>query len=77
MDLLDELWPLELALEKGVHDDHVWSELADLGDRPTTIGQHVEELDGGLRVEQAADVLRDLGYVFDDEQAGLIPAGGT
>ena len=36
------------------------------------VGQDVEELDPGLRVEQAADVLRDLGDVLDDEQARLV-----
>ena len=41
------------------------------GDDLRAVGQDVEELDERLRVEQAADVLRDLGHVLDDEEAVL------
>ena len=43
-----------------------------VGDRPAAVGQDLEELDPLLRVEQAADVLRDLRDVLDDEQARLV-----
>ena len=43
-----------------------------VGDRPAAVGEHVEQLDPCLGVEQAADVLGDLGHVLDDEQARLI-----
>ena len=36
------------------------------------VADDVEQLDRGLRVEQPADVLRDLGDVLDDEEADLV-----
>ena len=36
------------------------------------VAHDVEQLDRGLRVEQAADVLGDLGDVLDDEEADLV-----
>ena len=72
MDLLDELGALEPALEQGVDEHDVGALLADRGERAAAVVEDVEELDPALRVQQAADVLRDLRNVFDDQQAGLI-----
>ena len=74
MDLLDELGPLDPALEQRVDEDDVRAELADLLERLAAIGQHVEELDRLLRVQEPPDVLRHLRHVLDDEQAGLVLA---
>ena len=41
-------------------------------DRLGAVGEHVEQLHPCLGIEEAADVLRDLGHVLDDEQARLI-----
>ena len=75
MDLLDQLETLDPALEERVDEDDVRPELPDRGDRPRAIGQHVEELDPGLCVQQIADVLGDLWHILDDEQARLITLG--
>ena len=75
VDLLDELGALDPALQQGVDEDHVGSELGDLADGLAAVGDDVEQLDGLLRVEQAADVLRDLRHVLDDQEAGLVSTG--
>ena len=75
VDLLDELGALDPALEQRVDEDDVGPQLPDRGDRPRAVGQHVEQLDPGLGVQQAADVLGDLWHVLDDEQARLITLG--
>ena len=72
VDLLDELGPLDPALEQGVDQDDVGTDLVDRGDRPAALGQDVEELDPRLGVEQPADVLGDLRHVLDDQQARLV-----
>ena len=72
LDLLDELKALDPALEQRVDEDDVRPELLDLGDDLRSVGHHVEELDARLRVQQAADVLRHLRDVLDEEQAGLV-----
>ena len=72
VDLLDELGALEPALEQGVDEHDVGAQLADRGERPGAVVDHLEQLDPGLRVQQTADVLRDLRNVLDDEQAGLV-----
>ena len=74
VDLLDELGALDPALEQGVDEDDVRPELADLVDALAAVGQDVEELHRPLRVEQAADVLRDLGDVLDDQEPRLVAA---
>ena len=70
--ILDQLEALDPALEERVDEDDVGPELPDRGDRPRAVGQHVEELDPGLCVQQIADVLGDLWHILDDEQARLI-----
>ena len=72
VDLLDEARALDPALEQRVDEDDVGSELLDLRQRLPALGQDVEQLDLGLRVQKPADVLRDLRHVLDDEQAGLV-----
>ncbi len=72
VDQLDELWPLDPTLEQRVDQDDIGAELVDRRDDAASIGQDVEELDPRLRVEQAADVLGDLGDVFDDQEANLV-----
>ena len=72
VDLLDELQALDPALEQRVDDDDVGPELADLGDGLAAVGDDVEQLDLSLGVQQAADVLRDLRHVLDDQQANLV-----
>ena len=72
VDLLDQLGSLDPALEEGVDQDDVGADLVDRRDRPTTLGQDVEQLDPRLRVEQPADVLGDLRDVLDDQQARLV-----
>ena len=47
----------------------------DLGERLAAVGHDVEQLDRLLRVQQAADVLRDLRHVLDDEEANLVLLG--
>ncbi len=74
LDVLDQLGALDPALEQRVDHDDVRSELADLVDGAATVGQDVEELDYLLRVEEAADVLRDLRHVFDDQEPRLVAA---
>ena len=72
VDLLDELGALEPALEQGVDEHDVGAQLADRGERAAAVVEDVEQLDPALRVQQAADVLRDLRHVLDDQQAGLV-----
>ena len=72
VDLVDEVRPLDPSLEQRIDQDDVRSELLDVRQRLRAVGQDVEKLDLGLRVQQATDVLRDLRHVLDDEQAGLI-----
>ena len=74
MDLLDELRALDPALQQGVDHHDVGAELADLLDRPAAVGEHVEQLDRLLGVQQAADVLGDLRHVLDDQEARLVAA---
>ena len=74
VDLFDELGALDPALEQGVDEHDIGAQLADLGERLAAVGQDVEDLDRLLGVEQAADVLRDLWHVLDDEQARLVVA---
>ena len=72
VDLLDELGALDPALEQGVDEDDVGSQLLDRGERLAAVGQDVEELDPRLGVEQTADVLGDLRDILDDQQARLV-----
>ena len=73
VDLLDELGALEPALQQGVDEDDVGAQLADRGDRLAAVGRATSSsLTRRLRVQQAADVLRDLRNVLDDQQAGLV-----
>ena len=72
VELLDELQALDPALEQRVDEDDVGPELLDLGHDLRAVGHDVEQLDAALGVQQAADVLRDLRHVLDEEQAGLI-----
>ena len=55
-----------------MHD--VRAELADLVQRACAVGEDVEQLDRLLGVQQAADVLRDLRHVLDDQEARLVAA---
>ena len=71
-DLLDQLGTLDPALEQGVDHDDVRAHLGDRRDRASALGQHFEELDPGLRFEEATDVLSDLRDVLDDQQARLV-----
>ena len=67
-----EVQPADLALQQGVDHDDVRVPLADeLGHLPS-VADDVEQLDVRLRVEQAADVLRDLRHVLDEEEADLV-----
>ena len=72
MDLLDELRALDPALEQGVDHHDVGTQLGDLVDGPAAVGEHVEQLDCLLGVEEAADVLRDLRHVLDDQETRLV-----
>ena len=63
---------LDPALEQRVDEDDVRSELLDLGQDLAAVGQDVEQLDRALRVQQAADVLRHLRDVLDEQQARLV-----
>ena len=72
VDQLDELRALDPTLEKRVDEDDIGAELVDRRDDAASIGQDVEELDPRLRVEQAADVLGDLGDIFDDQEPNLV-----
>ena len=76
-ELLDELGALDPALEQVVDEDDVGPQLADLGQRLAAVADDVEQLHRLLRVEQPADVLRDLGDVLDDQEACLIAATGS
>ena len=68
------LQALDPALQERVDEDDVRPQLADLGEHLAAVGDDVEQLHRRLRVEQPADVLRDLGDVLDDQQACLIAA---
>ena len=72
MDRLDKLWSLDPTLEQGVNDHDIGAHLADCRDGAGSFGQDFEQLDAGLRFEEAADVLRDLRDVLDDQQARLV-----
>ncbi len=72
VDLGDQVHALDPTLEQRVHHDHVRAELADEREHARAIAHDVQQLDRGLRVEQPADVLRDLGNVLDHEEADLV-----
>ena len=72
VDLGHQVHALDPALEQRVHQDHVRAELADEPEHARPVAHDVQQLDRGLRVEQAADVLRDLGDVLDDEETDLV-----
>jgi hypothetical protein len=74
--MLDELEALHPTLEQSVGDHDVGPQLGDLAGRLRAIRDDVEQLDGRLRVEEAPDVLGDLGDVLDQEQADLGGASG-
>jgi hypothetical protein len=71
-DLLGERQALDPALEQGVDEDDVRAELLDLREDLAAVAQDVEELDGALGVQEAADVLRHLRNVLDEEEARLV-----
>ena len=73
---LQHLEAAQLALEQRVDHEHVRADLGDLIERLTAIGQHIEQLHLVLRVQQVADVLRDLGDVLDEEQANMRRGAG-
>ena len=75
-DPLQHLQAAQLALQQGVDHEHVGTDLGDLVERLPAIGQHVEQLHLVLRVQQVADVLRDLGDVLDQEQANMRRGAG-
>ena len=68
-DVHRDLEAVHLALQQGVDDQHVGLELTDLVDHRPAVGDDVEQLDLRLRVEKAANVVRDLRHVLDEEQA--------
>ena len=72
VDLLDEARALDPALQERVDDHHVRPQLLDLEQGLAAFTQDVEQLDLALRVQEAADVLRDLRHVLDDQQACLV-----
>ena len=72
VQLLHELHPAQPALEQGVDDDHVRAVLGDPLGNDRAVGDDVDEPHLALGVQQASDVLRDLGYVLDEEQANLV-----
>ena len=73
-DELDHATGLGPALEQPVDDHHVRTQLLDLRRRPAAVRDDVDELDGLLGVEEAADILGDLRHVLHEEEANL--AGG-
>ena len=72
VDLLNEGEALELALEERVDQHDVRAELGDDARHAAAVAHDVQQLDRGLRVQQPADVLRDLGDILDDEEADLV-----
>jgi hypothetical protein len=72
VDLTDQLHPPDAALEQAVDDDDVGALLDDVVQRGAAVGDDVDEADLRLGVQQAADVLRDLGDVLDQEEPDLI-----
>ena len=72
VDLVDEVHALDAALEQRVDEDDVGPQLGHQTGDPRPVGDDVEQLDRRLRVEESADVLRDLGDVLDDEESELI-----
>ena len=72
VDLLDQAGALDPALQERIHDHDVGPQLLDLEEGLAALAEHVKQLDLALRVQEAADVLRDLRHVLDDEQACLV-----
>ena len=72
VELVDERHALDPALQERVHEHDVGPQLRHQTGDPRPVGDDVEQLDRRLRVEQPADVLRDLGDVLDDEESDLI-----
>ena len=72
VDHLDELRPLDPALEQRVDEDDIGPQLLDRRDGARAVAQDLEQLHPRLGVEQTADVLGDLWDVLDDEQSRLI-----
>ena len=75
VQLLHQLHAPKPALEQCVDHDDVRAVLGDTVGNERAIGHDVDQADVPLRCQEAADVLRDLWHVFDQEQANLI--GGS
>src|SRR3954452_376445 len=71
-DLLDQLRALQAALQQSVHDHDVWPKLLDRREGLRALADHFEQLHPGLGIQQAADVLSDLGDILDDQQPRLV-----
>ena len=67
-----ELRALDAALQERVHQDDVGASCWIAAAALCPLADHVEQLDPRLRVQQAADVLRDLRDVLDDQQPRLV-----
>jgi hypothetical protein len=59
------------ALQQRDHDD-VGPELLDRAEGLGAVIEDVEQLDPALGIEEAADMLRHLGHVLDEQQARLV-----
>ena len=62
---------VDATLKQGVDDQDVRLVLADLVEHYPAVADNLQELDLRLRVEQAADVVRHLGHVLDQQKPDL------
>ena len=69
---LDDALTLRAPLEQPVDDDDVGPHLLDLRGGPAAVRDDVDQPDGLLGVEEAADVLRHLRHVLHEEEADLV-----